>query len=171
MFLAGCGDPKVVIEKDWDYPNVDIIIEVRDSDGGNWFDNYYPGNMRKNNVKITYDGAVYEMLLLNTRAKERNLPDWDEDGRSPFRLNGYFDTENAPVRLLFGEFSADTKNYRGESFTIDWGNGETSTVKFDLYTTPNGKDEQPTIHSAIWVEDGLGKGTKNDGALALKIVK
>ena len=176
MLLSGCKD-KIVVETAWDYPNLEIIIDLRDSKGQSWFDasRQDDDDMRDNKVKITYNGATYNMVFLdpNTRAEEPDLPDWDEDGRNPFRLQGYHDTGgDSPVQLLFGEFSADTKNYRGESFTIDWGDGTESVVKFDLYATPNAdKEIQPTVTSAIWVESGLGTGTRNNNALVLRIVK
>ena len=171
LMLAGCEKPK------WDYFNTDITIDIRDSNGWSWFDSRRPGgNMRNNDVEIFYDGAYYDLVFLdpNTRATERDLPEWDEDGRDPFRLKGYFETETSKIRLLFGEFSVDTKNYRGESFTIDWGDGTSSVVKFDLYASSNGRKKQPTIHEAIWVESGVGADDENartEGSLFLPIVK
>ncbi len=98
---------------------------------------------------------------------DKNLPKWNEDGRDPFRLNGYLDK----ARLLFGEFSVDTKQYRDEPFTISWGDGTTSQVTFDLYTTSNGKGQEPTVHQAIRVTGGAGAGSKSDSSLIFTIVK
>ena len=169
MLATGCAP-----ERQWDYYNTDIVIELRDSQGWNWFDSRRPdGNLRNSDVEILYDGATYDLKYLdpNTRAAERDLPEWTENGRNPFRYSGYFETENSRIRLLFGEFSADTKNYRGETFTIDWGNGTESVVKFDLYAISNGKNKEPSIHEAIWVESGIGAGTRSDNLLVLIIDK
>jgi hypothetical protein len=172
MLLAGCGGDE---PEKWYQYNVDIAIELRDSEGGNWFDAHRSDedDMRDNRVKITYKGEVYPMVWINpnTRADiEPDLPDWDENGRNPFRLKGYYETDGAPVQLLFGEFGVYDTEYRGESFTIDWGDGTESVVTFDLYVSGR-KGEASVINSAVWVESGLGAGTRNDNGLVLKIVK
>ncbi|MDR2913082.1 MAG: hypothetical protein LBV38_07350 [Alistipes sp.] len=167
MLLAGCEE-----EKQWDFYNTEIVIDLRDGDGKNLFDAYHPESMRDNRVSISYDGATYPLVFEepNTRA-ERVLPQWNANGRNPFRLIGYYETENSLVRLVFGEFSADTKNYHAESFNINWGDGTMSEVRFDLYAASNGKNEEPTMHEAIWVESGLGEGARTDNSLNLHIVK
>jgi hypothetical protein len=149
------------------------MIDLRDSNGYSWFDAYRPdGDMRNNRVMITYNGATYFLSYddPNTRAVQ-HLPEWNENGRNPFQLRGYFESEYEKVWLWFGEFSVDTKNYRGESFTIDWGDGSTSVVKFDFYATAKKRRDEPVVHKAIWVESGLGEGTRSDKSLTLYLEK
>lgn len=173
--LAGCGDKEPTIVHEWDYFNTDIVIDVRDSDGWHWFDSSRPdGNLRENSVNIVYEGRTYPLFYMDpsTRAEAPELPLWEEDGRKPFRLQGHHETDTYPLLVMFGEFSIDTKEYRGESFTIDWGDGTQSVVKFDLYATPKADEtEPPTIHNAVWVESGVGAGARNNNGLTLSLIK
>ncbi len=89
-----------------------------------------------------------------------------------FRLEGYRNS----AKLWFGQFSNDTKEYRGESFTILWGDGTSSLVEFDLYPMPAAGDENPSYYQATRLDgtvnstvslsvtvtagrDGVGSGT------------
>lgn len=164
FILAGCG-PKTK----WDYPNSNISIIVRDAAGrnlcnpnGSGFDCILPDG-----ITITYNGVEYDLYIPGvspTRATEPDMPKWTEDGRKPFRWN---ERSDDGAMLQFGEFSVDTKNYRGETFTIDWGDGTRSEVTFDLYATSNGKKKQPTVHQATWVDGEVNSGT----SLIVNIVK
>ncbi len=143
MPLAGCKD-KIVVETTWDYPNVNIIIHVKDEQGINLLDERAAklDYILDQNMTIIHDGTTYPIKKI-TRAEEPLLP-----VMSGFYVLGHY----AEAKLVFGEFSIDTKEYRGETFTIDWGDGTTSEVKFDIYATPNGKNEQPTFHYATWLD-------------------
>ena len=148
VLLAGC-DPEEPPQK-WDYLNVNIIINVVDEQGVNLLDERASGTnwILEQNMKIIYDGTTYS-LKKTTRAENPVLP-----VMNGFYLQGYY----AEAKLIFGEFSIDTKEYRGETFTIDWGDGTTSEVKFDLYTTSNGS-EQPTYHYATWLDGKVNNET------------
>lgn len=147
---TGCGEK---IEKRWDYPNVDVVISVVDAYGT---DLLTFGNLLRNNIVVTYEGTRYRLPSI-ARAAEPVLPEW---------TGLTLDVSRDPNILRFGQFSIDTRDYRGETFTIDWGDGTSNEIKFDLYATPNGND-QPTIHEATWVD-----GTPNSsGSLSVKIVR
>ena len=66
--------------------------------------------------------------------------------------------------LSFGEFSPEHK-YKGETFTIHWGDGTKDVVKFDLYIT--WKKQDPTIHKKLYLN---GKEYSEDSFL-IEIVK
>ncbi|EXY94109.1 putative lipoprotein [Bacteroides fragilis str. 3998 T(B) 4] len=66
--------------------------------------------------------------------------------------------------LSFGEFSPEHQ-YKGETFTIHWGDGTKDVVKFDLYIT--WKKQNPTIHKRLYLND---KEYSKDSFL-IKIVK
>jgi hypothetical protein len=154
MFLAGCK--KEEPPRRWDYPNVSIIINVEDENGVNLLNERTAGTdcIINNKMKITYNGEEFP-LKKPTRADEPILP-----VMNGFRLMGWY----AEAKLSFGEFSIDTKEYRGETFTIDWGDGTQSQVTFDLYATPNGND-QPTFHYATRL-DGV---TNNETSLTVDV--
>ncbi len=146
------------------YPGVDLVIrsvkddtdgQIRDIEalieqGVNLLDERASGTnwILEQNMKIIYDGTSYS-LRKATRAEDPVLP-----VMNGFYLQGYY----AEAKLIFGEFSIDTKEYRGETFTIDWGDGTTSEVKFDLYVTQN-ENEQPTYHFATWLDGKVNNET------------
>jgi hypothetical protein len=66
--------------------------------------------------------------------------------------------------LRFGEFGPNY-DYKGETFTIHWGDGTSDEVKFDLYIT--WKKGDPTIHDKIW----LNGEQKNVDWFTLEVVK
>ena len=131
LLLVGC-DPEEPPQR-WDYLNMIIKIRVVNAYGENMLDDRVIGNLRENKVTISYNGEKFAMKFGDTRAEtEPKLPEW-----YGLRLYGWYED----AELSFGEFSIDTKEYRGESFTIDWGDDTTSTVAFrclfsDKYKTP-----------------------------------
>ena len=148
--LAGCKKPK------WDYPNTEIGITLFDAEGNDKLTRW--SSVFDNDITIEYNGETYS-LIGPTRAAGPELPvmkgvRWKESITS------------VPNQLLFGEFSVDTKQYRKESFTIDWGDGNRNEIEFDLYTTSNGRKKQPTIHEATWVD-----GVENSNTLVVRIVR
>jgi hypothetical protein len=160
-------------ETKWDHYNSDITIFVKNSAGENLCSPsewghvlWYPSDkgttgQRKTSPSIEYKGQTITLAPTGlegdpqTRSATRagdGMPEW-----KGFRWNeGYGDV----AALVFGQFSVDTKQYRGETFTINWADGTNSVVVFDFYTTSNGKKEKPTFHEAIRVESGFGAGTQ-----------
>ena len=138
LLTVGCTP-----EKNWDYPNDEITITLVNSAGEDML--YRQSDILQNAITIEYDGKTFRMGGL-TRADGPDLPEWKGlvwKGSVSGRI---------PNRLVFGEFSVDTKQYRRETFTIDWGDGNRNVIEFDLYSTSNGKKDEPTIHYATWVD-------------------
>ncbi len=157
---AGCEK-----EINWDYPDLNIIISLEDGDG-NMFALDHPSGFRNRvgSNSVVYDGKTYTLTEeQNTRA-EQQLPEW-----KGFRMDNVDSRDNP--KLLFGQFSIDTKQYRDEPFTIKWADGSTSELTFDLYSTSNGKKNEPTIHQAVRVTGGTGAGSKSDNSLLITIRK
>jgi hypothetical protein len=160
LALTGCK------KVDWDYTNVNITIFVRDAQGvnlcsPNMFGHvlWHPSGDRPEKFPaIEYGGQTMTLeptgLPGDGRVKTRadGPPTW-----LGFRWNGRSDDGSAA--LLLGEFSADTKQYRDEPFTIVWADGsQSSEIVFDYYTTDNGREEIPTVHGSIRVTGGTGAG-------------
>jgi hypothetical protein len=153
--LAGCTEGTVK----WDYPNENVVIAVKSESGRNLLDPGYSGNILEG-ITVTYNGEEYPWKIEPKTRAEPDLPEM-----TGLRLSTSWDITTSYV-LLFGEFSIDTKNDRGETFTINWGDGTTSEVGFDLYATPNGKNEQPTIHKATRLD-----GEPHANLLVINIVR
>ncbi len=153
VLLAGCK------EQLWDYPNEEISITVVNAQGKDLLFEENDGDILGNNISIDYNGKNYTRQPYTRAAVPPNPPKW-----KGFRVKTsiYTHTKGA---LVFGEFSVDTKGYRGESFTINWGDGTTSEVTFDLYATSNGKKKEPTIHRSIWLDGEL----QSDQVLAVEV--
>jgi hypothetical protein len=175
-FLAGC-EP----ENRYDYFNTDITIYVTDAEGVNLCSPRLAGVGRHilfDLISIDYDGKNYPMAATGipndpknpaSRATEIILPEWTEDGRKPLRWNHRWENDAA---LLFGQFSADTKAYYGEEFTINWGDNSKTEIKFDLYPSWEDGGDQPVVKQAIWVKDKSGEwqiGSEN--SLEVTIVR
>ncbi len=149
---AGCG------KQNWDHPNTDISITLWDGDGVDLLQRNSP--VLENEIKIEYNGQTYRLSPV-TRADGPVLP---EMRGLRLRRSSYVDVPNM---LLFGEFSVDTRQYRKESFTIDWGDGTRNVIEFDLYSTSNGKKKDPTVHEATWVD-----GVENSAnTLSVRIIR
>ena len=86
------------------------------------------------------------------------------------------------IVMKFGEFQTKSgdEGYHGEEFTIDWGDGTSDIVKFDLYLTwaawtpesGHGTAKQhptrvPVHNHSVWINGKL----QSDNSLAVEIVK
>jgi hypothetical protein len=177
--LVGC-DP----ETRWDHYNSDINIIVRNSAGENlcspsnwghvlWYpsDSGSGGGQQQKFPSVEYGGQTIPLAPTTLPGDPRSatragdgMPEW-----KGFRWNGRRDDGAA---LVLGQFSVDTKQYHDETFTIHWADGTSSVVVFDLYTTSNGKKEEPTFHESIRIESGFGAGTQGiPNSLILTIAK
>jgi len=158
---AGCK--KKVVQK-WDYPNVNVTIFVENAAGEDMLSATTDGNLFHNDIRVTYKGETVRCLKPDhpeTRASEPKLPVF---AGLTYRLG------SRPRYLTMGEFSIDTQDYRGEKFSIAWGDGTSTDFEFDLYHTDNGDDE-PTVHQAIRATGGVGVGTSSAKSLIITIVK
>lgn len=67
--------------------------------------------------------------------------------------------------LSFGEFSP-TDNYRDQRFTVEWEDGSTTEVEFDLYIVWHG--DEPDVKSLVRV-DGVDHGSGYDNGWVVRI--
>ncbi|MDR2894649.1 MAG: hypothetical protein LBU97_04230, partial [Alistipes sp.] len=105
-------------------------------------------------------GEDYPLRGVPTRADEIDLPDFNGLTLRSTMFQG-------SAAMVFGEFSVDTREYRGETFTIDWGDGTSDEISFDLFVTSNGRKDEPTLHQAI----RLNGEPQDDQMLVVTIVK
>ena len=153
-----------------DYANLDINMFVKNAAGENLLDPDVEGNILDNDISVEYDGEVWPLEAPGTtRATEP--AEWKGLRIEPYTLG-----DASPV-LKLGEFDP-TYEFRGETFTIDWGDGSMSCVTFDCYVT-HGEISPVTgkiVSSDEWVAkiwvDGelLSDGLRTDG-FAVEIVK
>jgi hypothetical protein len=177
-FATSCGTQ----ETPYDYYETEVTIYVRNAEGVNLLSPREAGSANHilfDPISIDYAGRNYPVPATNlpgdprnptaTRANEVTLPRWDENGRTPLKWNDKFDDSSA---LIFGEFSVDTKSYKDEEFTINWGDGSKTEVKFDLYPVWEEGKDQPTVREATWIKDGEGEWKVNSTtSLIVNIVK
>lgn len=161
---AGC---RKKVARQWDYPNVDVCIYVENSAGEDMLSATSRPTLFgvKGSMRVTYNGETSACVFParpGTRASEPKLPVF---AGLTYRLY-----EPGLKYLTFGEFSIDTRDYRGEKFTVDWGDGTRTDFEFDLWHTDNGDDE-PTVHQSIRATGGAGAGTSSDKSLVITIVK
>jgi hypothetical protein len=149
--LIGCSDIGGDI---WDFVNYDVIFTVVDNSGNDLLNPETRGNIVEKDITVEYNGKKYKRGDVETRF---NMP------RSLGLRSHYYEPVRATV-LSFGEFSP-TKNYRGESLTINWGDGTQDIIKFDLHIT--WKNHDPTVHKIIYLN---GKQYSNESFL-IKIVR
>ncbi len=159
--FAGCKD---VVYPIWDFPPHNIGLIIRTPAGDDLLDPETENNILENNVTAVYRGETYEMWDART-AQTRYIPStW-----FGLRIGKYWhDDDNGDTALLFGEFSADTTDgYHEETVTIDWGDGTSDEIKFDLYVTYRKKGKESTVHRSIWLNGEL----QSDDSLVVTIVK
>ena len=156
--LVGCKD---VVYPIWDFPHWDIGIVVRNSTGEDLLDPETTGNILGNDVTVVYDYRIYEMWDARTR--------WIPPQWFGLRVGKYwYDDENGDIALLFGQFSPESGDgYHGATMTIDWGDGTSNEIKFDLYVTYRKKGKEATVHRRIWLDGKF----QSDTQLAVEIVK
>ncbi len=154
-----------------EYGQFDFIMFVNNSAGENLLDPATEGNIPGRDIKVEYNGEIWP-LAARTRYYP---PQWNGLRIEP--LNPYKD--DSPTVLKFGEFPTGGEGCRGEKFTIDWGDGTTSHVKFDCYlvhgliSPVTGNDLIPTTWpTKIWVDGELvSEGLHPKYGLAVEIVK
>lgn len=123
-------------DKNWDFANYSIIFDIEDEKLLN-----DDANLSK--IKVTYNGKEFLYSGQDDYNYVKYLPPLPLAIRC---YNSEFDKEKPKNRLAFGEFSP-TKNYKGEKFTIDWGNGRVDNIEFCLFIT--WKKGDPTVHQNL----------------------
>ncbi|MDR2912876.1 MAG: hypothetical protein LBV38_06265 [Alistipes sp.] len=162
--FAGCGD---VVYPIWDFPpsNIGLIVRTSEWDGdNNLLDPDFDGNILGNEIVAEYNGKEYPLGFID--AKTRYIPaSWR--GLRVGKYYGY-DGDDGTTALLFGEFQTEThESSHPETFTIDWGDGTSDEVKFDLYVTYSKKGKEANVHRSIWLNGEL----QSDNSLVVEIVK
>ncbi len=153
--LAGCKEDDNKGYMIWDFVNPDISLMVINPLGDNYLDPEYEHNILDRPIKVEYNGKIYRLgedLMQETRA---TAVYWY--GLRVGKYVGYVGDRGTPA-LLFGQFqtSSGEYGYHGEKFTVDWGDGRTtSEVKFDLYVTYNHDGTEATVHQKLWVDGDL----------------
>jgi hypothetical protein len=163
LLLAACNS-NINIQDDriWDFSNPDVVFFIRNAAGENLLDPNVEGNILDNEITVEYDDQIYGLNGAGTRA--------NKDVWYGLRVEPYSDVlDDTPV-LKFGEFRTSThSDFRGEAFTLNWGDGTSDEVKFDLYVTWKGlgNKREPTVHKKIWLNGKL----QSDDSLTVTIVK
>ncbi|WP_280749285.1 hypothetical protein [Parabacteroides sp. PF5-9] len=136
----------------WDFTNYSIALDIVDKQGNSLVDPDVEGSIWSKNFVVKYGTKEFNNLL-KTRLL---LP--EELG-----LRLFYDKDLERTLLTFGEF--DPFNYKGETFTIDWGDDTKDEIMFDLYMT--WKKYDPIIHKSIYLNGDL----YSDQSLFVRIVK
>lgn len=136
ILLGSCSDgpQKGMI---WDFVNYDVSFEMTDADGNDLLDPANPANILGNPVTVTFQGKKYTAES-DTRAIAPRS----------WALRHGMSEKSGRYTLNFGEFSPEA-SYKGEKFTIDWGNGNSDEVSLDLFIT--WKRHNPTVHKALYL--------------------
>ncbi len=143
LFGAGCsaydGPKEGMI---WDFVNYNVDFIVVDKSGNDLLNAETSGNILENDIVVTYKENEYRIDKSRLKAI---MP-------KPLALRiGYSDFYQATV-LSFGEFSPES-SYKGETFTINWGDGSEDKIMFDLYIT--WKRGDPTVHKHVFLNNQL----------------
>ena len=156
LAFAACenGDKTILPVEYEDYCAVTIAVE--NSNGDNLFDLFFDDHILKNDIYIDYNDEIFP--LYNALKPTRDV------GPPPFEF-----TYNFYDKLLQLGWFYSNRGFHGESFTINWGDGTSDEVKFDLYVTWEGKEyySKPTIYKKIWLNGELQSYTQ----LTVEIVK
>jgi hypothetical protein len=155
--------------REWDFHNPDICFFVKNEEGENLLDPNIEGNILGNEITVDYNGQVFGMDSVQTRALP---PVW-----YGLRVEPFDDYLNFTPVLKFGEFitTSDEIGFHGETFTINWCDGTSDEVKFDLYITwsinESYLDPDPTVHKKLWFNDELQPNVPHTGDFVINIVK
>lgn len=146
--LAGCSEEVEYEMPIYDFVNPSVCFFVSDAATGvNLLDPDEPDAILGRPIAVTYGGKRYEV------ANEYD------------RIKGY--------HLAFGEFDP-TDGLKGQSFVVDWGDGTSTKVEFDLYVVwkKNRKERiyEAEVHSPIRV-DGAARGEGYYDAWIIRITR
>ena len=158
MISACSGDDNTAEEPTHTDPlPFNFLFIVQDADGNDLLDAKMPGNVLSQPIKAIYNGK--ELPLDSMKDK------WVPGSPVDITFSGLTLHEGGDSYYLeFGLFDSQ-KDYKNETFIIDWGDGSTTTVTFSRYydRTPTG--EKKDFHYEVLVN---GKQKETDW---IKIVK
>lgn len=129
--LSGCSEEVEYEMSIYDFVNPSVYFFVSDAATGvNLLDPDEPDAILGRPIAVTYGGKRYEVAAdaVAAPATRANLPRplaLRLEGANEYdRIKGY--------HLAFGEFDP-TDGLKGQSFVVDWGDGTSTKVEFDLY--------------------------------------
>ena len=148
--FSSCDDNKEEDDRIWDFAKYDAEFVVKDADGRNLLDPATSGNILDNEIKVSYEGETYDLCIGKENCfihkhLTRDLPAFWYGLRICEECRKYHEEKSV---MMFGEFSP-TDNHRSKTFTINWGDGSSDEITFDLYIT--WKKNDPTVHKNIWL--------------------
>ena len=156
--LAGCSEEVEYEMPIYDFVNPSVCFFVSDAATGvNLLDPDEPDAILGRPIAVTYGGKRYEVAAdaVAAPATRATMP-------RPLAL-----------RLAFGEFDP-TDGLKGQSFVVDWGDGTSTKVEFDLYVVwkKNRKERiyEAEVHSPIRV-DGAARGEGYYDAWIIRITR
>ena len=144
MISACSGDDNTAEELPLNHPlPFNFLFIVQDADGNDLLDAKTPGNILSQPIKAIYNGKELPLDSM----KDKWVP------ANPIQINfsGLTLHEGGDSYYLeFGLFDSQ-KDYKNETFIIDWGDGSTTTVTFSRYydRTPTG--EKKDFHYEVLV--------------------
>ena len=140
----GWGDDRI-----WDFLNYSVAFSVTDAaTGADLLDPESADHILDQPITVHYGNAEY--TLLKYSEEERPETRYNMPRPLGLRLTRQLLGHEGPVPvpgpwiLTFGEFSPE-RGYRGEEFTIDWGDGTTTEVTFDCYIVWKGPQKPKVV--------------------------
>lgn len=133
-----------------------VCIIVEDAAGNNLLDADYEGNILGNDIYIPYLGTDYHLVL------SAYTPDQDDIMYTGLHT-GAIGTDEVPGMLFWYFYADDTDRETG--FTINWGDGTLSAIKFSYYYTV--VNCAPVYHRKIYLDGVL----QSEDSLTVTIVK
>ncbi len=150
----------------WDFVCHSVRFFVLDSaTGANLLDPDAEHNLLDRPIAVVYKGVRYEVEEAQyaqpvPMADTRLLPPKPLALRwfsyIPQYISGRWEKVEGKYCLEFGEFSP-IDDWHGEEFTIEWGDGTSNTVRFDLYIIWRHVND-PQVFTPLWLD-----GAPHDG--------
>ncbi|MDH6304715.1 hypothetical protein M2459_001452 [Parabacteroides sp. PF5-5] len=122
----------------WDFINYSIVFLVQDKDGNDLLNSGTKNHIDTDKIVALYKDWRYNLVDQTKALLPRDLG---------LRLE-YVDAYNS-YAITFGEFAPF--KYKQESFTIDWGDGTSDEITFDLYMI--WKKGDPIVKKALHLND------------------
>ena len=158
LLAAGC-DREPEEDLIWDFATFSVGFYVCDAKtDADLLDPASEGNILGQPIAVVYAGTRYEVVpdessdfAATTRAlMSKPLALRWMHSYTYVEEEGYMKKKYGPYRLDFGEWSP-VSGWHGQEFTIEWGDGSSNTVRFDLYIEWKKKNDPNVLHP-IWFD-------------------